>query len=326
MRIPDGLKRTLPWIGSVILVGYLVRTTDLRGVWQALDSVDLPVLGLLLLVATLVAFFTDTAGVVTSFRAFVAPVTFRETVPIKATSYFLNILNYNAALAGMALYINRSRGVGFWKAFGALMFVNVTDLLGVLLLLSAGMLLTMGTDTFSPGLGITLRVIAWGGLAAFVAGASWFRSDLPMPVFGRLRSNALFRPIREAGYGTWARLLGLRLFLQGQYLLVQYALLQLFHIEISFLRLLAYVPVLTFIQIVPITISGIGTTQLAARRFYGPYVDAAVRSPRAVVDAATTTGIVGILLIRVVIAYFFLGELSRDIIRHAAETPEETAS
>ena len=323
MGLPDRVKRALPWIGSVILVGYMVRTTDLQAVWQALDSVDLPVLGLLLLTATLVGFFADTAGVVVSFRAFATPVTFRETIPIKATSYFLNVLNYNAALAGMALYLNRSRGVGFWKALGALMFINVVDLLGVLLLLSAGMLFTMGTDAFSPALHVTLRTVAWGGLAAFATGTVWFRSDLPLPLLGRLRSKALFQPIREASLGTWGRLLALRLFLQGLYLVVQYVLLLLFDVDIPFQRLLAYVPVLTFIQIVPITVSGLGTTQLAARRFYGPYVDAALRSPRAVVDAATTAGIVGILTIRVVIAYFFLGELSRDIIRHAAEAPEE---
>jgi len=325
MAVPDTVKRALPWVGSGVLVTYMALTTDLQGVADALESVDVVLLGLLLVFGTLIAFFTDTVGVAMGFRAFVAPVTFRETIPIKATSYFLNVLNYNAALAGMALYLDRSRNVGFWKALGALMFVNVVDLFGVLLLLSIGMAISLGTDTFSPGLGFTLRVIAWGGLAAFVAGAAWFRSDLPLPVFGRLRTKALFVPIRAASLGTWGRLIAVRLLLQGLYLLVAYAQLVLFDIDVPFHRLLAYVPLLTFIQIVPISISGIGTTQLAARQFYGPYVAAAGRSPRAVVDACTSTGIVGFLLLRVIIAYFFLGELSRDIIRKRADVPEEPA-
>ncbi|MFH1529285.1 MAG: lysylphosphatidylglycerol synthase domain-containing protein [Pseudomonadota bacterium] len=326
MALPETVKRVLPWVGSGVLVAYMAMTTDLMGVADALESVDAVLLGLLLVIGTLIAFFTDTIGVAMGFSAFVAPVTFREAIPIKATSYFLNVLNYNAALAGMAFYLNRSRNVGFWRALGALMFVNVVDLLGVLLLLSLGMVITLGTETFSPGLGFTLRAIAWGGLAGFVAGALWFRSDLPLPVFGRLRTKALFLPIREASLGTWSRLLAARLLLQGQYLLVAYALLVLFGVEVPFQRLLAYVPVLTFIQIVPISISGIGTTQIAARQFYGPYVVAAGRSPLAVVDACTTTGIVGFLLLRVILAYFFLGELSRDIIRKGADVPEEPAS
>lgn len=324
MRVPDSVKRVLPWAGSAVLVTYMVRTTDLGGVGDALNSVNLPLLAAFTVLATLVCFFTDTAGITAAFRAVVCPVTFRETLPIKATSYFLNILNYNAALAGMALYLNRSRGVGFWRALGALLFVNVVDLLGVLVTLSLGMILVIGQGAFSPGLEIILRGIAWGGLAGFVAGTLWFRSDLPLPALGWLRNKALFAPIREASLGTWVRLLALRLVLQGQYLAVQYVLLLIFDIPVPFLHLVAYLPVLTFIQIVPVSISGLGTTQLAARHFYTPYVVAVARSPRAVVDAATTTGIVGFLLVRVVLAYFFLGELSRDIIRSGATAPEES--
>ena len=109
MAIPDVVKRVLPWVGSGVLVTYMVMTTDLQGVADALESVNPLHLGVLMVVGTLVAFFCDTIGVAMSFRAFLAPVTFRETIPIKATSYLLNVLNYNAALAGMALYISRSR-------------------------------------------------------------------------------------------------------------------------------------------------------------------------------------------------------------------------
>ena len=326
MSVPDAVKRGLPWIGSGVLVTFMLLTTDLPGVARAMGAVDLPLLGLLMVLATLASFFIDSVGVRMGIREVGEHLTFRETLPIKATSYFLNVLNYNAALAGMALYLQRSRGVGFWKALGALLFVNVVDLLGVLVMLSVGMALSLGTDTFTPVVGATLRVIAWGGLVAFVAGALWFRSDLPLPVLGRLRQRALFAPLRGASLGSWGRLLAARLVLQAQYVLVQYLLLGLFGVDIPFLRLVAYVPVLTFIQIVPISISGLGTTQLAARRFYGPYVQAAIRAPHAVVDACTTTGIVGFSLVRVVLAYFFLGELSRDIVRRGSKTPEEPGS
>ncbi len=325
MAVPDGVKRALPWVGSAILLTYMAMTTDLQGVADAFGSVDPVLLGLLLVVGTLVAFFCDTIGVAMSFRAFVAPVTFRETIPIKATSYLLNVLNYNAALAGMALYISRSRRVGFWKALGALMFVNVVDLFGVLLFLSVGLAITMGTDTFPPALGLSLRAVAWGGIVAFVAGAAWFRSDLPLPVLGALRTKALFIPIREAGLGTWGRILAARMLLQGQYILVAWALLLVFDIQGPFGRRLAYVPGLTSSQSGPSACSGSGTTQLAARQFYAPYVAATGRGAHAVVDACTTTGIVGFLLLRVVIAYFFLGELSRDIIRKASDPPTEAA-
>jgi len=323
MKVPDVVKRVLPWVGSAVLVTYMIRTTDMGGVADALGSVDLPLLAVLMVLATLLTFFTDTAGITAAFRALVCPVTFRETLPIKATSYFLNILNYNAALAGMALYLNRSRGVGFWRALGALMFVNVVDLLGVLVTLSLGMIFVLGQGAFSPGIESILQGLAWGGLAGVVVGTLWFRSDLPLPVLGWLRNKALFAPLREASLGTWGHLLVLRLALQAQYLAVQYVLLLMFDIHVPFLHVVAYLPVLTFIQIVPISISGLGTTQLAARSFYEPFVVAVARSPRAVVDATTTTGIIGFLLVRGVLAYFFLGELSRDIIRHGAPAPEE---
>jgi len=321
VRAGDLARRLLPWAGSAVLVTYMIHTTDLRGVGDALAAVDLPLLALLMVAATAATFVTDAAGVAAALRAVFGRASLREVLPAKATSYFLNILNYNAALAGMALVFHRSRGVGFWRAAGALMLVNVVDLLGVLVLLAAGLAVNAGCGAFTEGLEVTLRWLAWGGLAAFLGGVAWFRSGLPLPLLGGLRRRALFAPLREVSRTAWIRLLGLRLLLLGQYLAVQWALLRLFGVPVPARHLLAYVPVLTFLQIVPISISGLGTTQLAAREFYGPFVATAAGSPHAVVDAATTAGIAGFLVLRILLGYLFLGDLSRDILRGVVVAP-----
>jgi len=156
------VKRVLPWAGTVAIVGYLVISTDMDTVLESFSDVSIPGVLLVALAGTLATFLTDTWCVSLAFSKFVCPVTWREAAPIKATSYFLNILNYNVALVGMAFYLQRSRSAPFWKSLGSLFFINLMDILALCLVLAFGLLLNWGDD----GLDATTRTIAW----ALVAG------------------------------------------------------------------------------------------------------------------------------------------------------------
>jgi len=135
----------------------------------------------------------------------------------------------------------------------------------------------------------------------------------------------LLAPVGAASLATVARFVVLRVFFLSQYMAAHYMFLVLFGLDVPVERLLVYLPLLTFVQIIPVTISGLGTTQLVMRHFYSPFVAAGTAHPAAVVDAFSTAGILGFVLFRVLVAYFFLGEFSREVIRGADKVKVSTA-
>ncbi len=307
----------MPWIGSLVLVGYMVGTTDLDQVASSLTQVNVwAVLGLAV-AGTAATFLVDSLSLRLTFNSFVCPITFRQTLPVKATSYFLNILNYNAALAGMALYLKKSRNIRFWKTFGSLMFLNVVDLVVVMLTLGFGLIVNLGSDTLPPMLEYSLMLVVFGGLTGFVVGLALFKSKLQLPFLQQLRTNSLFAPLHGAGVRIWVQLGLLRLAILLLYLVAQYYFIGLFGIHVPFGRMFVYLPVLTFIGIVPISISGLGTTQIAMRKFYAPYFASGLAGAKAAIDAASTTAILGFVFVRILLAYFFLGEFSREVLMQA---------
>jgi len=320
------LRSALPWLGTVALLGYLAWTTDVDTVARAFGDVSL--LGVLLvgLLGTAATFATDTWCVSLAFSRFVCPLAYREALPVKATSYFLNILNYNAALVGMAFYVKRSKDAPFWKSLGSLFLLNVADILALCVMLAFGLLLTVGSDTLDAAtLGVAWLVVA-GGLGGGFLGLALLRLDIPIPLLSRLLRSELLSALSRVTVPTLLLFVALRVLFLAQYLLAQYAFLKLFDIPVPLDRLLVYLPLLTFIQIIPISISGLGTVQLVMRHFFAPYVLVDAGHAFGVVDACSTAGIFAFLIFRVLLAYLFLGKLSREVIAKAGSVGREMDS
>ena len=311
------VKQVLPWVGTALLLAYLGWTTDLDAVSDALASVNIPALLALGTAGVLSTFLTDSYCVGLALSRFVLPVSFRESLPMKATSYFLNVLNYNVALVGMAFYLQRSRQAPFWKSLGSLFFLNVMDVLALCVMLAVGLLISQGRGVFDQ----TTLAIAWtlvgGGLSGFSLVYLLLRLNIRVPVVSRILKLELLAPFAQASIATVLHFVALRIFFACQYLIGQYFFLQLFGIDVPFELLFAYMPLLTFVQIVPISISGLGTTQLVMRHFYASFVVVTAAAPEAVVDAASTTMIFVFLVLRLLVAYVFFGDLSREVIEKA---------
>jgi len=304
-------------VGTVLLLGYLAYTTDLDTVSSSLADVSILAVLAVALVGTLLTFLTDSLCVSLAFSRFVCPVSYREALPIKATSYFLNILNYNVALVGMAFYVQRSKQAPFWKSLGALFFLNLMDILALSVLLCAGLLVNWGTDTIAPATQLVAWAIVGGGIAGFSILVAMCRWNLKIPILSRVLKFELLAPLAELDLITVVKFVALRVLFLLQYLAAQYLFLMLFGVDVPLVRLLVYLPLLTFIQIVPVSISGLGTTQLVMRHFYARYVVSAAAYPAGVIDAFSTAAIFGFIVFRIVVAYLFLGEFSREVIRKA---------
>jgi uncharacterized membrane protein YbhN (UPF0104 family) len=95
-----------------------------------------------------------------------------------------------------------------------------------------------------------------------------------------------------------------------QYVLMTWMFLRTFDFHVPFGKILVYNPILGLIGFLPISVSGLGTTQVVARSLLGPFAPAGVDAIAAV-DAYTTAGILGVLLMRIVIGLACLPSVTR---------------
>lgn len=99
----------------------------------------------------------------------------------------------------------------------------------------------------------------------------------------------------------YAGLCLLRMAFVSLYVFSNYFLLRAFGIAVPLGDLFVYQPILAFIIFIPISVAGLGSTQVVMRHFYGPY---APSGAWAVVDAYSTATIVMFVLMRSVIGLF----------------------
>lgn len=318
-------KALIPWVLSIGIVAFLFFTTDIDAIGNALADADWGRLIALMAVVTLLAFVADSATLVPLLRRFVAPVTFSEVVRIKGVSYLLNALNYSLAAGGMAWILHRKHQVPFMRAFSALVLFFYIDIIALGALLTGGWLighevLAAGADlsTTAP---FTARVpiviaIVWGVvLGAWI----YWNRKFDFFFFGFFRSWRIFQCFKEIRSLDYLRLVTIRIAFILVYVLMHYLLLPTFDVHIPFWTLVMYSPLITFVQVVPATISGLGAAQGVMVALFSAHVPAGHGDPAAVIVAYST--VIGplMMLMRLVIGYAFMAAVAKEVLPTAED-------
>ena len=336
-RLISRWKGLIPWVLSLGIVLFLFLTTDIDAIGQALANADWGRLVVLMAVVTLIAFVADSATLVPLLRRFVAPVTFSEVVRIKGVSYLLNALNYSLAAGGMAWILHKKHKVPFMRAFSALVLFFFIDIIALGALLTGGWLIGRGDLAGAGGIGtsapFTERVpiviaIVWG--VVFGTWLYWNRK-LDFFVFGFFRKWRIFQCFAEIRSLDYLRLVTVRACFILVYVLMHFLLLPAFDVEIPFWTLVMYSPLITFVQVVPATISGLGAAQGVMVALFSAHVPAGHGDPAAVIVAYST--VIGplMMLMRLIIGYCFMAAVAREVMPtaediEAAQADEEQSS
>lgn len=299
------LKQILVWLVALGLLAYLALTTDLAEVADTIAGVRFELLLPVVIVGNLVVFVWDTRCLVTLFSRLNQPVAFRDMLPVKGASYFLNIVNYNAAAAAMALFLRKKARIPFLEGASSMLLLNVVDVLALNILISAGLLMT--PEAVGEAMRHSLLLVNLAVYAILGGSFLYWNAGFDFLVLGRLRGWAIFTAFGRARMRDWGVLLAMRLALVLIYTVLNYVMLHLFGVPVPFSVMLLYNPVLTFIGTIPVTVSGIGTTQVAMRELYGSFATV----PR--VDAFSTSAIFLYQITRLIIASAYVGRVRREL-------------
>ena len=353
------LKRFLPWILTLAILAYLVLTTDIRRFIATLGVVDPFAVVAVAIVGTLCVWLADCLCLRTIFRCFFDGMRYRDFLVAKGTSYFLNVVNYNAGAGGVALFMSRRAGIGFLEALGTMLFLNVVDIFALASMVGLG--LVIGPNVVKPEQYQALVWICAGMAGAFILCIAIWVYRLPV-IPRRFRELRIFHSFRTAKLHHYPLLVLMRMAFIFLYVLIHIALLEIFAIPVPFTHLLFYLPLITFVAVIPISVAGLGTTQVAWRELVGSYPPLAAAAPLvtaalaigvasvggagpaegatglfgaaahatilegtdsvAVIDAFSTTAILVMLLARVVLGSFTVRSTVKDFVKEPEAEPE----
>lgn len=317
-RVKRTLRRWLPVAGTLALLTYLARSTDLTAAARALEHANWVGATVVLVLATLTTWLAD------SFclwwlvernlrdRGSAAGTTLKQLLPLKASSYVLNILNYNAATLGMAFVVARRRRVSYVEATAALSVLSYLDLLALAVMVTVGLQVAPDVLTAEPALvdrlSTIVAVIFSLGLGLLLA----LQLDLPWAPLKRARNWSVLRPLAAMSPVDMMVGICLRASFVLLYVGANYLMMKCFGMRPQWGAMLTIVPVLTVVGVVPLSISGLGTTQLLMRSLYAPFVTDG-RDATPVIDAWSTTMILGFVVMRLLVAAPFLPKMWREL-------------
>jgi hypothetical protein len=264
------IRRLAPWLAAAVLLAAVFLRVDVAATAHALAGADWPRFAAAAVPFALLWLALDAAALSRLVTRFHAPVGWREMLRLRGATYLLLVLSYDAAQAALALALSRRLGVSLLALGGTFLFWYAIDLGTIAALGSLGALALPGS------LGAALRPALAGVLllvAGALAGGAWLARAGRLP--GRLagaRVLATLRQLHARDAAEWALW---RVLFYTSFVAFAAATLPAFGIRVPAAALLVCVPVTLSLAALPITVAGLGSTQLAMLALYGAFADEA---------------------------------------------------
>jgi hypothetical protein len=189
---------------------------------------------------------------------------------LRGATYLLLVLSYDAAQAALALALSRRLGIPLLALGGTFLFWYAIDL-GTIAALGS-----LGSFAVPGPLGAALRP-ALAGAFALVAlalgGGAWLARRERLP--GRLAGARVLATLRQLGVRDAVEWAVWRALFYASFAGFAAATLPAFGIQVPPAALLACVPVTLSLSALPISVAGLGSTQVAMLVLYGAFADEA---------------------------------------------------
>jgi hypothetical protein len=252
------LARVLPWLVTAAILAFLFSRIPISAVIEATRN-SAPWFVPAIVLNLVAIYLADSYAIMKTFRWYVAPLGYRETLTLRGVTYLLALVNYTLGQGGLVYFVNRTRGVAVMRAAAAVLLVMGINLLLLLLFSTLG--LALGAQSL-PALR-TIILVGYAGLAVYISLLLW------RPAF--LTKRPILDVLLEAGVAGHLKCLAVRLPHLVTLLLISYVSLHAFGVHVPLLEALLAIPVVLFVAVLPISFQGLGPSQGVMVFFFAPY-------------------------------------------------------
>lgn len=304
------LQQGIAWSGTIVLLTWLVATTDLTEVWRAMQEARMAVFLGAVVLFSLVLFCVDTLTTRFFLERAGISISRGEFLRIRGASYLLNFVNYALALGMMATLVSRSSGKPLKVASSPFLLLSFVDL--AILSLIVLTVLAAGYSPFDSQTTRALLLLAAGILAGgFVilsatrgrALPGWLEHMVPDGLLESFRAanplDLLLMGMLRAGY----------IALDG---LATVVFLSTFGFKVPFSSVLVFESILSFVALLPVSVGGIGSTQVVMRDLYATF-SASGLDPVPAVDAYSSATIFALETTQILIGLWCLRAMMKRL-------------
>jgi hypothetical protein len=244
-------QKVLPWVIALACFAYLY--TKISGA-AARDGVALTeylvaIFGgvnwgqwLALMIPYSVFFFLiDTLVVWAVVSWFNTKLRYLDILPIRGSSYILSIINEQVGKGAMGVYLNRRHGVPGWEVGSSMLFIMFCEFYYLLTWATIGYLLR---SDFLPSEFAIIPGIAIAAAVVLVVFLLFFSGKIAAGA--TLRDRPVFKAFREAKLWHYGAVVVLRSPALLSAVVIYTLALRLFGVEVGFLEMLGYLPVIFF--------------------------------------------------------------------------------
>jgi hypothetical protein len=263
-------------ICTILIVAAIIYKVPIGKLTEALAHADCVTFTALMLGNAVFYFFWDTWLLSVVMRWFHEAVPFHDLLCARAASYVVSLFNTNAARAVLAFYLKRNTGLGFLQLGSTVAFLVTTEFIHLTLWGTLGGLLAYHEIPHRLLFIAPLLASAWLIFILYVR-----LGVTPLVIRRTLRkvqSRAddprdwpILRTFRIASAGRYLTVIVLRAPMFSVALVTHYLAARAFNINLPFIQVLTFLPVIFMVSALPVTVAHLGTTQAAWILFFGRY-------------------------------------------------------
>ncbi len=263
-------RRWLPWVATVALFAWLLHRVPLAEVRAAMQQGPYLLLAAYVLLEYAVTLPADTFATRQALALVGIRRDFRELFVARGATYLLGLLSYFASLGGIGFWVAKG-GVRASRATGAVLLMMVSNGLAVLLIAACALLADLPPDR--RDLFLLLVVGAFAGTAAYlgILTARW-----PW-----LTRRAFLAPLFEAGVAGHLKAVAARVPHMLLLAMLHWGAFRVWGIGVPFFQGIVLTEAVLLITALPVTPSGLGTTQVLQVLFFSAWAHGATPEERA---------------------------------------------
>lgn len=310
MEISDkiNLKRSLAWFVTIVLLAYMFATTDLSVIFNLTFSSNIFMVAALLFLAVFSDFLYESWQIKFLLAHLNFHIKYKEIAIIKGYSLLFHVINYNVGTVFISYYLKRKKDSPMLKSLGSLIVLNLVDVFNLSLICSVGILWSV--YVYEKTFGLVILPFSIGLIAMFLLALIFWRFEEKLVFLHPLTKKSFFDIFRRFREKDYLKFVVLRLPIAAMHFTADFLVLRLFGIQMDFSTFVCVYPAVVFIAALPISISGLGSGQMAARIFLlGIAMNIPLDDSQALgsIDAFSSSLIIMTMLIKAAIGlYFFL--------------------
>ena len=255
-RKPSALQRGIFLVFTALCFAYLYYRLNGAAMREGMGLVDymsqvfsnvswLPWL-LLMMSYSVIYFAIDTLVITKALNWFIAPIKYRDIMPIRGSAYIISIFNEQVGKGAMAYYLNKRDKVPGWETGSVMLFMMFCEIFYLMIWATLGFVFT--TNILPDVFGL-IPYIAAAACVFLVLWMLYFQGKiLPNSTLRDKRILHAFKLAKPWHYGAFFLLRSPAIILA---IVVYSAALNLFGVEVNYLTMIGVLPVIFFAAAVP---------------------------------------------------------------------------